>query len=162
MISEDCPAGYTLNAGGIPGRGQISLGYTYKYNGGCATATKDYPSNKISYQNILNVDKCHNLCELSKICRYFEYGSSDKSCHLSPTGITRGNGYPNVKCYEIKKNSIEDSVYGCSKRCNDEPKCCSFEYSQTEKICNLNKDCAPTSLQFKDYKFCVKGMCKFY
>ena len=118
-----------------------------------------YPSNKILHKNVLNVEKCHTLCELNKNCAYFEYDSAGKACHLSPTGITRGNGYPNVKCYKMEiRISIEDTVSGCSKRCKDEPKCCSFEYSTTEKKCVLNRDCDPTSGVYKDYMFCSRGI----
>ena len=80
MISDDCPAGYILNTGDIPGWGQV--------------------------------------------------GSNP---------------------------SIEDAVSGCSERCNDEPQCCSFEYSKTEKKCSLNTGCSPTTGAYKDYAFCVRG-----
>ena len=54
--------------------------------------------------------------------------------------------------------SIEESVLDCSERCNVETNCCSFEYSSTEKKCNLNIDCQPTTQAvYKDYGFCSKG-----
>ena len=53
--------------------------------------------------------------------------------------------------------SIETDVLGCSIRCNELASCCSFEYSPTEKYCNLNKDCSPTESVQKDYAFCTKG-----
>ena len=49
-----------------------------------------------------------------------------------------------------------DHIFGCSERCNDDPQCRSFEYSPTEKKCNLNKDDAPTQNTYKDFAFCVK------
>ena len=59
---------------------------------------------------------------------------------------------------QIGKNpSTETDVSGCSKRCNEEASCCSFEYSPTEHKCNLNKDCAPSQNKYKDYAFCTKG-----
>ena len=53
--------------------------------------------------------------------------------------------------------SNETTISDCSDRCNSEPNCCSFEYSATEKKCNLNKDCRPTHDVYKDYSFCSKG-----
>ena len=59
---------------------------------------------------------------------------------------------------QIESNpSIEESVLDCSDKCNDETNCCSFEYSGTEKKCNLNSDCQPTQAVYKDYSFCSKG-----
>ena len=52
--------------------------------------------------------------------------------------------------------SIEESILDCSNRCNGEANCCSFEYSITEKNCNLNSDCQPTVNVYKDYAFCSK------
>ena len=43
------------------------------------------------------------MCRDTEDCAYFEYDSSvNKLCHLHPTGITRGNGYPSVKCYKME------------------------------------------------------------
>ena len=53
--------------------------------------------------------------------------------------------------------STEATISDCSDRCNREPNCCSFEYSATEKKCNLNRDCQPTRGVHKDYRFCSKG-----
>ena len=56
--------------------------------------------------------------------------------------------------------SDEVDISRCARRCNNEPECCSFEYSETTEKCNLNTGCAPTSEKFEDYSFCVKGMYK--
>ena len=53
--------------------------------------------------------------------------------------------------------SIEESILDCSDRCIGETNCCSFEYSATEKKCNLNSDCQPSQAVYKDYSFCSKG-----
>jgi hypothetical protein len=53
--------------------------------------------------------------------------------------------------------SIETSIIGCSQRCDNQSKCCSFEYSQTEQYCSLNSDCKPADPVYKDYAFCSKG-----
>ena len=52
----------------------------------------------------------------------------------------------------IKLPVIDD----CAKLCNEESRCCSFEYSKRSKKCNLNSDCQPTRDKYKDYAFCIK------
>ena len=55
--------------------------------------------------------------------------------------------------------SVPDQELGsCAALCNHLPDdCCSFEWSPTERRCNLNQECAPTKNKFRDYLFCVKG-----
>ena len=58
--------------------------------------------------------------------------------------------------------TVEATITDCSNRCNNEPICCSFEYSQTEKKCNLNTGCKPTTGIVLDqgslpWIFCTKG-----
>ena len=64
-------------------------------------------------------------------------------------------GYGNVG----KEPSVVDQDLGaCAALCTDRPgECCSFEWSPSLKICNLNQECAPTGNKFRDYLFCVKG-----
>ena len=76
--------------------------YIYKYNGGCATSTELYPTSIIT-QNKDSTEACYSLCEATSNCKYFEYDSSGSRCHLHPSGITQGNGYPNVKCYKMNE-----------------------------------------------------------
>jgi len=45
---------------------------------------------------------------------------------------------------------------GCRDRCNRNKNCCSFEYSDSWKLCNLNRDCQPSRGKYQDYVFCVK------
>ena len=53
--------------------------------------------------------------------------------------------------------SIKD-VASCASHCDLTSGCCSFEFSTTEMICNLNRECKPTrTANYKDYAFCVKG-----
>ena len=52
---------------------------------------------------------------------------------------------------------IKTSLDGCGKACSEESNCCSFEYSFSKKICNLNIDCEPTSPRYQDYVFCSKN-----
>ena len=75
--------------------------WEYAYNGGCATALESYPA-KIKSQKEDSIESCYELCKQTHNCKYFEYDSSAyKLCHLHPDHITRGNGYPNVKCYRM-------------------------------------------------------------
>ena len=47
----------------------------------------------------------------------------------------------------------------CAKHCDLTSGCCSFEYSPTERRCNLNRECKPTRAEVhKNYTFCVKGI----
>ena len=88
--------------------------YHYKYDGGCATSTElySYKNLKLKTQNEESTEACYWLCETTSSCKYFEYDSNDNLCHLfhEGIGITRGNGYPNVKCY--KMGSIDGKYIG--------------------------------------------------
>merc|ERR1711862_725012 len=48
------------------------------------------------------------------------------------------------------------NVGECTQRCEENPSCCSIEYSPTEKLCNLNRDCTPSAPKYKDYLYCTK------
>jgi len=55
------------------------------------------------------------------------------------------------------KGSISTTMEGCSEECNKQEGCCSYEYSYSTRLCNLNKDCLPTEGKHKDYHFCTRG-----
>ena len=55
------------------------------------------------------------------------------------------------------KPSKQKKISGCSRKCNDEEKCCSFEHSPSIWGCHLNKDCSPTEPIYRDWNFCTKG-----
>ena len=44
----------------------------------------------------------------------------------------------------------------CAEKCNGENSCMSFEHSDTEMKCNLNKIAEPSRGPFRDYVFCTK------
>ena len=44
----------------------------------------------------------------------------------------------------------------CGKLCDDTQECCSYEWSPTSKICNLNRECEPNAPKYQDYGFCQK------
>merc|ERR1711936_664511 len=52
-------------------------------------------------------------------------------------------------------NSI-DNISTCAGYCNANSICCSFEYSPTEEMCNLNMECQPILPMVEDFCFCVK------
>merc|ERR1719244_1696468 len=54
------------------------------------------------------------------------------------------------------KNGQTDNV-GCGRLCESNEECCSYEFSPTDKLCNLNKDCKPNAEKHKDYIFCSKN-----
>jgi len=58
----------------------------------------------------------------------------------------------------IKSGGYDDInlIDDCKDLCNSNALCCSFEWSPTEKRCNLNKECLPTKGWYKDYLFCHK------
>jgi len=55
------------------------------------------------------------------------------------------------------KGRINTTMEGCSEECSKHEGCCSYEYSFSSRLCNLNKDCEPTQGKYKDYHFCTKG-----
>ena len=57
----------------------------------------------------------------------------------------------------ISGNHQDKSMIGCQEMCDNTRSCCSFEWSPTTRVCNLNNECRPTRGQFKDYLFCMKG-----
>lgn len=69
--------------------------------------------------------------------------------------------------YTLKKGdivgwgSLEEHLHvdvrdDCARICNLRPDCLSFEHSNKEKICNLNREQNPTEHIYKDYAFCSK------
>ena len=47
------------------------------------------------------------------------------------------------------------TVEDCTALCDQNDRCCSIEWSPTEKLCNLNKECGPSQGLFKDYLLCI-------
>ena len=45
----------------------------------------------------------------------------------------------------------------CAERCDRLLLCLSFEHSNTEQFCNLNRESLPTKRKYKDYVFCRKN-----
>merc|ERR1719312_2344450 len=56
---------------------------------------------------------------------------------------------------------LNQNMGQCKDLCNANNLCCSFEWSPTERRCNLNQECVPTEGKYKDYLFCHKREVKF-
>ena len=56
------------------------------------------------------------------------------------------------------KDYFDNSVFlfRCWKECVSSSDCCSYEYSPTEKECNLNKKCEPEEKKIGDFLYCKK------
>ena len=55
------------------------------------------------------------------------------------------------------RGRIRTTMEGCSEECNKQEGCCSYEFSYSSQLCNLNKDCQPSQPKYLDYYFCTKG-----
>merc|ERR1711933_538 len=55
------------------------------------------------------------------------------------------------------KGRIQTTMKGCSEECNKHEECCSFEYSHSSGLCNLNRDCQPSKEKYLDYNFCIRN-----
>jgi len=44
----------------------------------------------------------------------------------------------------------------CGELCDQTYGCCSYEWSPTSKICNLNVECYPSAPKYQDFGFCMK------
>ena len=91
------------------------------------------------------------------------FGINDKIWSISdcPQGyqLTQGDipGWGN----SIKPGGyLNQNIGQCKDLCNANNLCCSFEWSPTERRCNLNQECVPTEGKYKDYLFCHKPMSK--
>merc|ERR1711872_77225 len=57
---------------------------------------------------------------------------------------------------EQKREEIATDETGCALLCTTNNECCSYEHSEEEEKCQLNKECSPNAEEVKGYKFCVK------
>ena len=93
---------------------------------------------------------CHDGSSISTVSRLLIHVGCPTGFKLIPGSIP-GWG-------QIGTDSIEDTIFDCSDKCNSVQNCCSFEYSQTDGECNLNIDCQPTNQLFgSGHSFCTRG-----
>ena len=71
-----------------------------------------------------------------------------------PTGYYLGKG--DIPGWGQIRGEIETTMAGCGEECNNTTECCSFEFSRSVSLCNLNRDCQPTVQPYKDFYFCIK------
>merc|ERR1719153_2203000 len=84
----------------------------------------------------------------SKVLNRFGHTTGCPPGYDSKEGDIPGWGQLGGMIYTDKK--------ACSDRCNRNNHCCSFEYSDSWKLCNLNSDCQRSRGKYQDYVFCVK------
>lgn len=152
-----CPDGYSEKSGDIPGWGQIGK------------------------RSAPNVIECGKLCDGASGCWSFEYSTTEKFCNLNRDANPRVGAYKDyafcskqaevTTCpdgYEESSGDIPgfgqlggkigaSTVEECAGRCNSNAQCNSFEFSPTERLCNLNRDANPRGGPYKDYAFCSKS-----
>lgn len=72
-----------------------------------------------------------------------------------PVGYEEKNG--DVPGWGTDLGSALELTRGeCARKCSEKDTCLSFEHSNTEMKCNLNKIAEPSSGPYKDYVFCKK------
>eukprot|EP00092_Neocalanus_flemingeri_P012747 GFUD01013736.1.p1 GENE.GFUD01013736.1~~GFUD01013736.1.p1 ORF type:complete len:403 (-),score=79.02 GFUD01013736.1:170-1258(-) len=72
-----------------------------------------------------------------------------------PAGYYLGSG--DIPGWGQIRGKIETSLAGCGEECSNTKECCSFEFSVTFGLCNLNRDCQPSKIPYKDYYFCIQN-----
>eukprot|EP00092_Neocalanus_flemingeri_P012265 GFUD01013221.1.p1 GENE.GFUD01013221.1~~GFUD01013221.1.p1 ORF type:complete len:589 (+),score=124.60 GFUD01013221.1:122-1768(+) len=72
-----------------------------------------------------------------------------------PAGYYLGSG--DIPGWGQIRGKIETSLAGCGEECSNTKECCSFEFSVTSGLCNLNRDCQPSKIPYKDYYFCIQN-----
>merc|ERR1719320_2366655 len=77
-----------------------------------------------------------------------------RAYQVCPAGYDYKEG--DIQGWGQLKGRINTTMEGCSDECNNQADCCSFEYSFSSGLCNLNKDCEPSLGKYKDYHFCRK------
>merc|ERR1712029_107068 len=114
-------------------------------------------------------EKCGKKCELP-LDPLFKWNCYRKCCSECPAFTTEesncldgyepkmGDMRPGEGSLD-KKNNIQTKDE-CGQFCDRNPNCCSYEWSATTKICNLNRECQPRHPKSGDYQFCTKGNCQ--
>ena len=71
-----------------------------------------------------------------------------------PTGYKLVDG--DIPGWGWKSTHNVETIDDCATLCSDHVECCSYEWSPTAHICNLNKVCQPTEDKYRDYFFCQR------
>jgi len=96
------------------------------------------------------------LCNLNRDCqpskeKYLDYNFCTRNC---PANYVSAEG--DIPGWGQIKGRIQTTMKGCSEECNKHEGCCSFEYSHSSGLCNLNRDCQPSKGKYLDYNFCIR------
>ena len=83
------------------------------------------------------------------IILFFKISECKKGFHLVPGDYP---GWGQLGSY----TNIEDTEK-CGSLCQSTAGCLSYEFSTSERKCNLNSAIAPSQGIYKDYAFCVTG-----
>ena len=88
-------------------------------------------------------------------------GTAVAGCPVFPPGIVCAAGYDSkdgdIPGWGQIRGRIRTTMEGCSEECDKQEGCCSYEFSYSSELCNLNKDCQPSQPKYLDYYFCTKG-----
>ena len=97
------------------------------------------------------------------IVNLFSYIITEDQCtnrldHTSSTYVQK-SGHIKGESMETKRAT---STSQCSDRCSNNPDCCVFQYSKSERMCELYKECANSDVHLScpkppDYIFCQKS-----
>ena len=83
------------------------------YKGGCATDAELYPRWKKQKFEAGQLAMCEEFCYQNQGCQYYEFCSSGNcagDCHIH-YNITKGNGWPGVYCYKMKRDNAESGIF---------------------------------------------------
>ena len=131
---------------------------------------------EIQSKKALNIRSCGQLCDENMKCLSIEWSESDRTCNLLTAATTDGPAYYDYRfCSKICPNGYHfqtgdkfgnqaqiqskeaQNVRYCGKRCNDDEKCRSIEWSESEKKCVLLTAEITDGPAYNDFQFCSKS-----
>jgi hypothetical protein len=161
-----CKKGYELQEGQINGGGQVTT----------TTGAQEEPV------------ECADLCDNDPACNSYEYSLRYERCELNyrPEPNHGGHWYDMHLCSKPSKRRAKEcpkdpkydyklgqlsgqqfvtktlaSLDECADECEKDPRCNSFEYSQTHNRCELNNPDIPNAeSEWYDMKFCQKPLAR--
>ena len=107
--------------------------------------------NKTNKQPTDNQNETMPLFPIKASATKFLFADGCPDGYYSEDGVVPGLG---------QLASITSTMPGCAEECTKAGCCCSFEFSHTDNMCNLNTDCQPSAPAHQDYYFCVKENAK--
>ena len=149
---------------GPPGKGEEHIKFGNPCHQGIQGSVVVIQRNTLGWS-----DKCPECLVLDLAEVSVKHNVTDSSCPsvstISPSRMTTSDGCP--EGYTLRHGDV--SGYGnaaprasnkdimqCKNLCDANPRCCSFEWSPTERFCSQNKQCNPSGGHHGDYLFCAK------